>query len=163
MGYTTDFHGHFNISPEMKSEHIDYINQFSATRRMKRNAALTEQRSDAFREAVGLPVGAEGGYFVAGEGFHGQESGAADIIDYNRPPVGQPGLWCQWVVTEGGTELEWDGGEKFYSYVEWLEYLIEHFFAPWGYTLHGAVEWRGEDWDDTGFIEVEDNKVRLSA
>jgi hypothetical protein len=55
--------------------------------------------------------------------------------------------------------LEWDGGEKFYNYEEWLEYLIAHFFNRWGYTLSGCVRWSGEDTDDVGTLAVEDNVV----
>ena len=27
-----------------------------------------------------------------------------------------PGIWCQWVPTDDGKGIEWDGGEKFYNY-----------------------------------------------
>ena len=79
---------------------------------------------------------------------------------YTQPHPDMPGLWCQWVPTEDGTGLEWDGGEKFYSYVEWLEYLIKHFIEPWGLVLNGEVEWRGVEWNDTGTIYAIDNKVK---
>ena len=77
------------------------------------------------------------------------------IINYNQPAENQPGLWCQWVITDDGKYLEWDGGEKFYNYVEWLVYLIYHFIEPAGYTLNGKVERRGESWEDEGRIHVE--------
>jgi hypothetical protein len=177
MGYTTDFNGSITISPTIKPEHKAYINLFSETRRMKRNAELTEKRPDPVRNAAGLPVGidtdseqfnvvygVEDGYFVGAKGFCGQESSdkAEDLVNSNSPPAGQPGLWCQWVV--GGDwinedELGWNGTEKFYDYVEWMEYLIEHFFKPWGYVLNGQIEWQGEDRDDIGMILVEDNLV----
>jgi hypothetical protein len=38
-----------------------------------------------------------------------------------------------------------------------LEYLIDHFLAPWGYVLNGEVNWQGEREDDTGKIIVADN------
>ena len=56
-------------------------------------------------------------------------------------------------------ELEWDGGEKFYYYIEWLKYLIDKFFQPWGVILNGEIEWTGEDRDDLGKIVVKDNVV----
>jgi hypothetical protein len=55
----------------------------------------------------------------------------------------------------------WDGCEKFFMYVEWLEYLIEHFLRPWGYVLSGEVAWFGEDFDDCGDIMVRDNTIRV--
>lgn len=74
--------------------------------------------------------------------------------------AGFPGFWCDWVPTEDGTGLEHNGNEKFYNYVEWLEYIIEHFVKPWNLKLNGEIEWRGEEWEDTGTIYVEDNIVR---
>lgn len=73
----------------------------------------------------------------------------------------QPGLWCQWIITEDGTELQWDGGEKFYNYVEWLKYLINHFFSKWGILLNGEVYWYGEEDSDKGVIVVKDNVIKL--
>lgn len=132
--------------------------------------------------------GKDGEYFVGGLGFAGQDCDAS-VIDNNTPPgqIGyddkslewndrfnennrrseagecQPGLWCQWVV-EGGDEqvLQWDGGEKFYSYIEWLKYLINHFFEPWGVKLNGVIDWYGEDRSDMGRITVKDNVVKVS-
>ena len=82
------------------------------------------------------------------------------IEDYNSPPVGQPGLWCQWVPTDDGKKIEWNLGEKFYKYDEWINYLIENFLDPWGYSVSGQVEFQGEEPDDYGYIEVVDGKVR---
>lgn len=78
-----------------------------------------------------------------------------DIINYNEPYGTQPGLWCQWIVLE--QSLIWDGGEKFYNYREWLEYLIAEFFIPWGYALNGQITFQGEDRDDCGYIRVQNN------
>lgn len=73
--------------------------------------------------------------------------------------VNIPGIWCQWVPTHDGVGIEWDGMEKFYGYVEWLEYIIEHFLGPKGYVLNGVVRYQGEDIEDVGRIEVKDNVV----
>jgi hypothetical protein len=190
MGYTTDFDGAFFVTPTLTPEHRAYLAAFASTRRMKRNPELTAKRPDPIREAVGLPVGPDGAYFVgATDDFRGQEH-TDDIVDYNTPPGtpdmhsmvsyksfatdypkyveakemavaegAQPGLWCQWVPTDDGTMIVWDEGEKFYDYVEWLRYLIEHFLRPWGYTLNGAVIWQGEESDDRGRIHVNNNAI----
>ena len=79
----------------------------------------------------------------------------------------QPGLWCQWIVEQNPIHepdviehvLSWDGNEKFYYYVEWLQYLIDHFFSKWDVKLNGEIEWIGEDPDDFGKIIVSDNIV----
>ena len=81
------------------------------------------------------------------------------MTDSNKPPTGQPGLWCQWTPNDDGTAIVWDGGEKFYDYVAWLEYLVKNFLKPWGYVLNGTVNWSGEDQGDVGKIVAKDNKV----
>lgn len=74
-----------------------------------------------------------------------------------------PGGYCQWVPTDDGTGLCWDGNEKFYNYTAWLEFLIEKFFKPWGITLSGSVSWSGEDPGDTGAIYTKDHRVKAVA
>ena len=158
MGYTTDFQGRFDLDRPLTPAQVKYLQSFSRTRRMKRDADKVSVLPDADREAVGLPVGLDGAYYVGSQRDYGQNR-TADVIDYNSPPTGQPGLWCHWTPTDDGTAIEWDGGEKFYHYVEWIEYLVEHFLKPWGYVVNGQVEWNGEDRDDIGRIVVHDNKV----
>jgi hypothetical protein len=115
-------------------------------------------------------------YGPNGEYFVGDEKTA--IIDGNTPPgqiTGfssydtnqerikgkkcQPGLWCQWTIRDG--KFTWDGGEKFYYYVEWLEYMIDHFFNPWGVLLNGTIDWSGEESSDIGKIVVTNNVVEV--
>lgn len=131
--------------------------------------------------------GNEGEYFVGGGGFMGQTADKS-VLDFNTPPnqtslngksfskiwdenqrritegVCQPGLWCQWIIEDDdqqvkGHQLVWDGGEKFYGYTEWLEYLIYHFFERWGVKLNGNIRWQGEDTSDVGMIVVKNNNV----
>jgi len=71
----------------------------------------------------------------------------------------KPGFWCDWAPNEDGTAIEWNGSEKFYDYVGWIEYLVEHFIKPWGLTMNGEVEWEGEESGDLGKIVVKDNVV----
>jgi hypothetical protein len=158
MGYTTDFTGSFKLDRVMDEAHAAYLNKLADTRRMVRDPAIAANLDDPLREAVDLPLGPEGAYFTGGCGEFGQ-GGDDSIVAYNSPPETQPGLWLQWVVNADRTEVQWDGGEKFYNYVEWLEYVIEHFLTRWGYVLNGEVRWQGEDPDDVGVLVVEDNTV----
>jgi hypothetical protein len=158
MGCSTEFVGKFEIDPPLDATHILYINKFNKTRRMKRFPRKCEGLYDPLRTAVGLPVGEEAEYFVGGTGNFGQDRDES-ILDYNKPPRTQPGLWCQWEVSEDGRYLQWDGGEKFYEYKKWLEYLIKNFFAVWGRTLNGEVKWQGEDRSDKGVLVVRNNTV----
>lgn len=155
MGYTTEFEGCFHLDKPLTAAQKDYINRFAETRRMKRNPALLPE--DPFCKSVGLPLGSHGEFFVAATGFMGQDENAS-VMDFNTPPAGQPGLWCQW-VTDGET-IFWDGGEKFYHYVQWIKYMISNFFIPWGYKLNGTVEWQGEEPSDRGDIIITDNNVQ---
>lgn len=144
MGYTTDFSGQFNLNKQLSPKMQQFLKLFNETRRMKRNT------DEAF--------GVDGEFFVFGGGDFGQAS-EPNIINHNQPPSTQPSLWCQWTPTEDGMGIEWDGGEKFYSYTEWLVYLIHKVLAPNGYVLNGVVQWGGEERGDIGEIIVENNRV----
>jgi len=82
-------------------------------------------------------------------------------LDRFAHPEGQPGYYCQWIPTEDGSAIEWDGGEKFYDHIEWMGCLVEHFLNPWGYKVNGSAIWRGElGLTDTGKLIVKDNVVK---
>jgi len=161
MGYTTDLFGRFDLSRPLTGIERNYINDFSETRRMGRKV---DELMETYKGRGGFPFeddtivrtpeeiyGVDGAYYIGED---------ACIKDYNQPPLGQPGLWCQWVTNEEGTQIEWDGNEKFYHYTEWIEYLIEHFFKPWGVVVNGEIEWVGEDRSDVGMIRITDNEVQ---
>ena len=174
MGYHTEFRGTFTLNKKLTKAHADYLKEFAGTRRMKRDVTKMEGYTDPLRLKAKLPLGTQGGFYV-GEGDNNPkrhknldswgdcagQTRTTDIVDYNSPPSTQPGLWCQWVPTEEGKGIEWDGGEKFYAYVEWLRYLIANFLKPWGYKLNGMVEWEGEQQGDLGKIVVKNNEVTL--
>jgi hypothetical protein len=187
MGYTTDFTGHLTFEKPLSQAHADYLRAFNKTRRMKRDEKKAEALADPLRLAAGLPIGSEGAYYVGSvnDGQFGQREDGS-ILDHNNAPGSpstsggefskkwdelqksieegkcQPGLWCQWTITDDNTKLEWDGGEKFYNYIEWLKYLIAHFIEKWGYKLNGEITWEGEDGvSDSGIILVTDNYVEV--
>lgn len=121
---------------------------------MKRDPKRTAKLTDPTREAAGLGVGVEGGYFVGDDEYTPDPNDKHGVLDHNSAPDGQPGLWCGWVPNEDGTAIVWDLGEKFYNYVDWIQYLMDHFLTPWGYKLSGRVTYQGEDEEDNGFIVV---------
>lgn len=145
MGYTTEFEGRFKFNKELDDDTYDLLVGLATTRRMKRNI-----------EGYGI----EGEFYCADRENFGQNR-TPDVIDSNKPPRTQPSLWLKWIPTNDRLHLEWDGGEKFYSYVEWLKYLISKILSPRGYKLNGQVVWFGEDRGDMGAIVVEDNKVSM--
>ena len=153
MGYTTEFYGKINVTPPLNEDEITYLRLFNKTRRMDRK---------------------KGPYFVGGKGDYGQDK-EEDVRDYNQPPKGQPGLWCQWVPSEDGSGIEWDGNEKFYESEEWMAYIIDHFLKPGAiaktvekngsvkfvdHVCNGVIEAQGEDRGDIWKLVVKDNKVQ---
>lgn len=161
MGYLTDFYGSLEFNKPVAPWLTEYINKFNNTRRMKRDPEKIKELFPNWGElCFNGELGPEGAYFVGGLGFMGQNADTS-VIDHNAPSSDQPGLWCQWIVNEKENCLEWDGGEKFYNYEEWLEYLIDNFFEPLGYILNGDIEWQGEEYDDLGTIHVVDNVIEM--
>lgn len=146
MGYTTEFSGKFKVKPNPLDEKmVEYLKLFSQTRRMKRRINF---------------FGIEGEFYVYGTGFMGQEI-EENVIDSNSPPETQPSLWCQWVPTSDGAFIVWDGGEKFYNYIEWIKYIEENFLAPFGKYLEGDVIWQGEDIMDRGRIIADKDIIKV--
>jgi hypothetical protein len=144
MGYTTDFSGRFELNKQLSPKMAQYLKLFNETRRMQRKT------DEVF--------GVEGEFFVFGGGDFGQDR-EPNIVNFNEPPSTQPSLWNQWTPSDDLMAIEWDCGEKFYSYTEWLVYLIHKILAPNGYVLNGVVTWQGEETGDVGEIFVENNKV----
>ncbi|MEU8927085.1 hypothetical protein AB0D10_40235 [Kitasatospora sp. NPDC048545] len=154
MGYTTTFTGRIAVEPPLGAQEIAYLRKFAHTRRMDR---------------------ANGPYHVGGTGFAGQGHDA-DIRDFNKPPAGQPGLWCKWEPTDDGAAIEWNGCEKFYDSSEWMAYLIDHFLKPgarargeagfegftFDHVLNGVIDAQGEEAWDTWQLTVRDNEVSAS-
>jgi hypothetical protein len=81
----------------------------------------------------------------------------------HRNDKSKPDYYCQWEITKDGKHLRWDGSENFYSYVEWLHWLIENFFAPKDIKLSGVIYWAGENRSDSGKIEVENNIIKVGV
>ena len=162
MGYTTEFTGAFALSHPLTVAQYNYLKKFAQTRRVTRDAQKSASLDDELRVEVGLPIGQDGEYYVGAGGFMGQYQDSS-VVDWDSPPGEQPGLWCQWEPSICGKYIQWDGGEKFYHYVEWIEYIIKHFLEPWGVSLNGSVGWQGEDRKDVGIIKIENNKVTVSG
>ena len=159
MGYTTWFNGSFKFDKPVEDWLVEYINKFNKTRRMSRdNDKIKELFPNWEKLCLDGNLGENGEYFIGGLGCYGQDKDGS-VLEQNWPAYTQPGLWCQWVIGGDNDELMWDEGEKFYNYVEWLEYMIDNFFNPFGYVLNGDVTWDGEESDDTGIIHVENNVV----
>ncbi|KXS08890.1 glycoside hydrolase family 5 protein [Gonapodya prolifera JEL478] len=87
--------------------------------------------------------------------FSRTDSSVGDI----EPYPGFPSHYCQWIISDDGTQLKWDRGEKFHYYVEWLQYLIVNFFQPWGIVVNGKIKWQGARKFDKGWLISDSNQV----
>jgi len=156
MGYTTDFKGSFKLgfsSGESKEKVTDIVNGLAKTRRMARDLTKIES---TLKHPISY-YGVEGEFYYEDTEDFGQNNNGS-VLNFNKPPKTQPGLWLHWEVI--GDNLEWNGSEKFYGYVRWLQYLIDNIFIPNGVIVEGEVEWFGEDRSDTGVISVSNNKIK---
>ena len=151
MGYTTEFRGKFTVDREVDDETFKLLRGLAETRRMRRGG-------------LDAQYGLDGEFYIDPQGDFGQSDKPLEgtIVDSNKPPRSQPSLWCQWTIEEDRKTICWDGGEKFYYYVEWIKYLINSILAPKDYKVNGSVQWRGEEFGDDGIIVVVDNKVTIN-
>ena len=160
MGYTTEFRGCVTLDKPLDEELNKYLDDFLKTRRMMRDVEkIKEMDADWQKHCYRGELGREGEFYYDTTTEFGDAMDDS-VIDYNVPPYTQPGLWCDWQIVDN-THIIWDGAEKFYNYVEWMEYIINNFLAPNGYVANGSIEWHGEDMDDIGTIIVEDNVVTV--
>ncbi len=80
--------------------------------------------------------------------------------EFSKYAETHPDSYNQWEPTSDGLGLQWNGGEKFYEYVEWLEWLAEYYFEPRNIRLNGILRYQGEEIGDVGRIEIKDNAVK---
>jgi len=157
MGYTTDFIGYVGIEPALNEAEVEYLTAFTMSRRFDR----------------------EGGpYAVPGNPRAEEDDRSGIPVErYNSVAPGQPQLWCQWIPSWSGHCLTFDGHEKFYRPVEWLDYLIEHFlkrgahaskhpghlFAgfTFDHVLNGTIAGSRRDTHELFLIDVVSNHVSV--
>lgn len=73
-----------------------------------------------------------------------------------------PGMWCDWRVTSDRMGIHWNGREKFYHYVEWLQLIIDDFLFDWGVRVEGSVAYIGDGlFDDLGTLCVENSAITV--
>ena len=158
MGYTTEFDGSVAVTPPLNPSEIDYLTRFADSRRFTRVAgpyALEELSSRG-----------------------------PDVVDYNRPPGGQPSLWCNWAPTADGAAIKWNETEKFRDAEIWMQFLIDVFLRPgaslqaeladpvpgrvyddafaaftFDHVVNGTIDAQGDDPEDTWRLVVADNTV----
>lgn len=163
MGYTTDFAGSLTFNKPLNNQTKALWNGLVNTRRMKRSLEKLAEKHGISQQEAFEKWGEDGEFYYDENDFDNfGQTNDNTILEYNHAPKNQPGLWLQWIYNEKTNSLEWNKAEKFYDYVDWLEYLINKIFSPRGYVLNGEIEWTGEDSDDTGVITVENNIIKIT-
>ncbi len=159
MVYATRFIGSFQLSRPLTQEESAFLIAFRNSRRMKYDVAKLQE---AFGGAHGHPAfpthpyGSEGSFFT-----ETLPDNHPAIVDYNEAPLRQPGLRCLWQPVTATTIGCPEGWQQFAHFVEWLEYLVEYVFRPFGIQVNGAVQWTGEDPTDCGVLSVRNNQIHI--
>jgi hypothetical protein len=144
MGYDTKFTGRFAFSRPLTAKECAILQAVHDHRHQddfKLPYAASEIRPVEIEREIFKPC-------YIGEGY--------DSISKKYPS-----RYCKWTVSLNKRALVWDKMEKFYNYVNWLEYLISHFFAVWGVQLNGTIKWKGANRGDQGTITMKNNKIRV--
>lgn len=87
---------------------------------------------------------------------------AKQLLEFNedpdKVPAPHPNSYMQWVPGSTLDCIGWDGGEKFYEYAEWLQWIVL-WLAARGISSSGILSWSGEQAGDTGTLTVIDGRV----
>lgn len=159
MGYDTYFTGELVMSRRLTEPEHEYLSAFLDTAHYARDTSKLEGIPDPLREAVGLPLGDQGCFFMGRD-----KSVASDMIQYEDtlledydygPPVNLPDHGTDWYLVrlKDGRDILCHGdGKSRGLYTDWLMWLVENILTPWGISLSGEVTWRGDDEEDMGRI-----------
>jgi hypothetical protein len=79
-----------------------------------------------------------------------------DGEDFNKHA---PRSYCQWEMSKDCMSLVWDGGEKFYNYEEWLQFIYDTYLKPDGVELLGEIKFQGEEFGDCGTLAFVGGKL----
>lgn len=82
---------------------------------------------------------------------------AKDLLNITSNETGID-AYFQWAPAETFQHIVWDGQEKFYKYVEQLQWLCE-WLNDRSILANGILYWQGEETGDTGTIHVTANQV----
>ena len=143
MGVHDEFLGHVTVDPPLNAAEREYLAAFSESRRWDRPSGPYAvpphpREDDSAADGVARDAG-------------------------NRPPPGQPGLWCDWTPCPKGCCLSHNGVEKFYGSGEWMQYVIDHFLRPGAEARRSGLACFDHSTFDhtcTGTIAVERRDVR---
>jgi hypothetical protein len=83
-----------------------------------------------------------------------------NLNSYNSKDNNMPKSVCKWIVHDDKKHIIWNWEEKFYYYIEWLDYIIQNILKNNNYVLSGELiaEWEDIE-NDISKINVNDNQI----
>ena len=179
-GDATELEGYFKVNKPLDEETQFIIRGLRHGMSQKRDSQLLADYLGMSLEECLIKYGVDGQLYVKDnnvavichKGYIKQQ------ITY-QPWIGSFIPRFSWKYFPEEQAIRWDRSEKFYCYVEWIQYLIDYVLAPRGYVLNGHVETfndadngadqrdsydeedfaRAADNDLYGYIDIEDNVV----
>lgn len=137
MGYDIVYEGTISVDKELDQETVDLLKGLSKTRRVAYDVDKLIADGLGTKESLGI----QGEFFVKGSyNSYGKEF-KEYVVEVNIPPYTQPGLWCNWTVSEDKKALQWTRDEKSYAGHEWIKYIVKKILEPRGYVANGIVNW----------------------
>lgn len=67
---------------------------------------------------------------------------------------------CDWRVNAEGTEIAWNGAEKFYDGAAWMAWMIDR-YVPANRSVNGEIKAEGEEPGDRWLLRVTARKVTV--
>lgn len=123
MTYPTRYEGQLTIEPPLNRREVRALTAFFHSRRIQTLGGPLDTR----------PLGAN----------------HQDVIDYNLPPEGQPGLHCDLEISEKGDVLCWGSAMESQANLDkWITYVIDHLLKE-----GGEFDIRERNFDLTGMSD----------
>ena len=92
IGYEIQFTGSLTLDKVLLPQHFAYLNRFVQIRHVTCSVEHLQDVPDPLREAVGLPLGPEGAYFV-GINFDKENIRQPIVLKINKPPQANACYW----------------------------------------------------------------------
>jgi hypothetical protein len=106
---------------------------------------------------MGYTTEFEGSFRLSRE-LNDEEARWLDDLMHGELP-GIRGYSCDWELNDDLRSITWNGMEKFYDYVEWMQHIVDSLKSEFDVDVTGTVYYWGESHDDHGVLKVVDGKV----
>lgn len=132
--------GYFTFSGDISTKLVRFINGISSCKQHALSKAFLHKHRETLRH-IAWKEKVEDGYVLLHELFNMKlsiEDRLQMLSEKDCLPAEMPNPYCHWII-DSNDRLVWDGHEEFSDCMEWLQYLIDHFFQPDGLSINGEV------------------------